>query len=289
MDHAGTFHASAGVDRNRLSTGGQQVKIELPQPKAKQDYYRDAMVLAYPKPAEGGAHVANWQVKANFPKPAKSSDKKAAEPAEKSDEPTSVIDPASVLDISSSMDADGHLNWQAPAGEWTILRIGHTTTGAKNKPGPAGGIGLECDKFSRAAYDCHFEHFFGPLFDTLRPLAAKGLAASVIDSYETGLQNWTAAFPQEFQNRRGYDLRKYMPAMFGHVVGSPEISDRFLWDVRKTQADLMAECYYGRFTELCHEHGMKAYIEPYDRGNFDEMRSRLVPRHADGRVLATAT
>jgi len=181
------------------------------------------------------------------------------------------VDAASVVDVSRFMDADGNLDWTAPAGAWTILRIGHTTTGAINSPGPDGGIGLECDKFSREAYQFHFEQFFGKLFDVIGPLAAKGMAGATIDSYETGLQNWTAKFPEEFQRRRGYDLKPYMAAMLGRVVGSPEISDRFLWDIRKTQAELMQEYYYGEFQAQCHKHGMKAFIEPYDPGNFDEM------------------
>ena len=188
------------------ATGGQQVSIALLRPEAKQDYYRDAMVLAYPTPVDGAARIANWRTKANFGKPSKQAAKKAAEPAEKSEEPGGVIDPTSVLDISSLMDAEGQLNWKAPAGDWTILRIGHTTTGAKNSPGPAGGVGLECDKFSRAAYDCHFNHFFGPMFDTIRPLAEKGLAAAVIDgtAYRTRPTGSASTFgaPSRLPRRR---------------------------------------------------------------------------------------
>lgn len=153
------------------------------------------------------------------------------------------IDPASVLDITPFMDASGRLDWQAPAGNWTILRIGHTTTGRENHPGPDGGVGLECDKFSKEAYEFHFNHFFGKLFDVIAPLAAKGLAGAIIDTYETSQQNWTAQFPQELLKPRGYNLRQYMPAMLGRVVGSVETSERLLWDVRKTQAELMNENY----------------------------------------------
>jgi hypothetical protein len=181
------------------------------------------------------------------------------------------IDAAQVVDITRFMDAAGHLDWTAPAGNWVVLRIGQTTTGAINSPGPDGGVGLECDKFSREAYEFHFNQFFGPVMDAIAPLAAKGMAGATIDSYETGLQNWTARFPEEFLKRRGYDLKPYMPAMFGRVVGSPEISDRFLWDIRKTQAELMQENYYGEFQRQCHKHGMKAFLEPYDPGNFDEL------------------
>ena len=181
------------------------------------------------------------------------------------------IGAASVVDLTRFMDAQGNLDWTAPEGNWVVLRIGQTTTGAINSPGPDGGVGLECDKFSREAYEFHFNQFFGPVLDAIAPLAAKGMAGATIDSYETGLQNWTAKFPEEFLRRRGYDLKPYMPAMFGRVVGSPEISGRFLWDIRKTQAELMQENYYGEFQRQCHKHGMKSYLEPYDPGNFDEM------------------
>jgi hypothetical protein len=218
----------------------------------------------------GASRINNWVLKANLtdqggPFPA---------PGVPMEQPSgSFIDPASVLDISEHMDQQGRLEWQAPSGNWTVLRIGHTTTGAFNEPGPDGGVGLECDKFNRAAYDFHFAHFFGGLLDVVGPLAAKGMAGATIDSYEVGLQNWTAAFPQEFEKRRGYDLCKYLPAMLGRVVGSAEESERFLWDIRKSHAELMEENYYAGFAEDCHRHGMKAFFEPYDPGNFDEMQS----------------
>jgi hypothetical protein len=220
----------------------------------------------------GAGRIVNWSSKASFTQ-VRGGFGPAPQPVTTAVEPPGgpVIDPAAVLDITQSMDAQGRLNWQAPAGNWTILRIGHTTMGVENHPAPDGGGGLEVDKFSKEAYDFHFDQFFGNLFDAIAPLAAKGLAASIIDSYETGVQNWTVRFPQEFQQRRGYDLRKYMPAMLGRVVGSADVSDRFLWDVRKTQAELMNENYYGRFAEDLHKRKMRCFIEPYDPGNFDEM------------------
>ena len=80
----------------------------------------------------------------------------------------------------------------------------------------------------------------------MKPLAARGKVAALIDSCETGPQNWTDKFPEEFKRRRDYDIAPYMPAMAtGRVVGSTEIAQRFLWDVHKTQAELMNEYYYG--------------------------------------------
>src|SRR5438309_2165801 len=37
-----------------------------------------------------------------------------------------------IVDLSAEMKPDGQLTWQAPAGKWTILRFGHTTTGEMN-------------------------------------------------------------------------------------------------------------------------------------------------------------
>ena len=184
------------------------------------------------------------------------------------------IDPEQVIDVSSRMNADGVLSWNAPAGRWTVLRIGHTPTGRMQNASSDAGLGLEIDKFSADAMEFHFDKYFGSLYEAFKPLAAKGLVGALIDSYEVGMQNWTPSFPQEFQRRRGYDLRKYMPAMTGRVVGSPEVTERFLWDVRRAQADVMADNYYGRFAALCRQHGLKSYTEPYgpSNGPFDELQ-----------------
>ena len=65
---------------------------------------------------------------------------------------------------------------------------------------------------------------------------------------------------------------KYLPAMTGRVVESREASERFLWDIRRTCADLMADNYYGRFAERCRENKLKAYAEPYNGGPFEELQ-----------------
>ena len=215
----------------------------------------------------GAARLPHWTRKANFTRNGGFGPDAVEVPR------GSVIDPSKVLDITQSMDADSRLSWDAPEGTWMVLRIGQTTTGVQNHPAPDGGWGLECDKFSREAYDYHFDHFFGELLEALGPLAAQSLAGGLIDSYETGMQNWTHDFPQEFAQRRGYELRKYLPAMTGRVVESVEASERFLWDIRRTCADLMGDYYYGRFAERCRENKLKAYAEPYSGGPFEELQS----------------
>jgi len=183
------------------------------------------------------------------------------------------IDPAQVIDVSGFMDAGGRLRWTPPPGNWTVLRFGHTATGAKNVAASDTGIGLECDKFSRAALDFHFEKYFGQVRDVMRKLGKRGLAGALVDSYETGQQNWTSGFPAEFEKRRGYSITRYMPALTGRIVGSPEITERFLWDFRRVLALLMEDHYFGRFHELCQRDGLISYTEPYGNGPFDDMQA----------------
>jgi hypothetical protein len=260
--------------------GGRAGSIEVPAtanfPAVRAKFFR--LVSTMPRrfaaiQIHAAPRIADWPMKAGFgsrggPGGAMLEAARAVEtPA------GPAIDPASVLDISRCMDGQGRLTWEAPAGDWTILRFGHTSVGIENHPAPEGGLGLECDKYSRAAMDFHFDQFFGKLLPAMRPLVAKHMAGALVDSYEVGMQTWTPEFPREFQRRRGYDLRNYLPAMTGRIVDNANVSDRFLWDVRRTMADLMADNYYGRFAELCRERGIISYTEPYDGGPFEQMQA----------------
>ena len=185
---------------------------------------------------------------------------------------TSIVETKSLLDITAHVDENSILNWNAPKGNWTILRIGYTPLGTMNHAAPDTGVGLECDKYSKAAFDFHFNKMMKNLLPLLKPLAEQGKVGLEIDSYEAYMQNWTEKLPEEFEKRRNYNLLKYLPALTGRVVDSIDFTERFLWDFRRTQADLIAENYYGRFQELCNQHKITSFIQPYDKGPFEEMQ-----------------
>ncbi len=65
----------------------------------------------------------------------------------------------------------------------------------------------------------------------------------------------------EFQRRRGYDPTRYLPVLTSRVVDSAEVSDRFLWDFRRTLADMWADHHYGTMSERLKEHGIGIYAE----------------------------
>jgi len=149
----------------------------------------------------------------------------------------------------------GKLAWDAPPGRWTLLRIGYTPTGHRNETG-GGGRGLECDKFNPAAARAQFDGWFGQAIRQVGPeLAGRVLKVFHVDSWEAGSQNWSPRFGQEFLRRRGYDPTPYLPTFAGIPVGSADISERFLFDVRQTIADLTTDNFFGTMARLAHENG----------------------------------
>ena len=167
-----------------------------------------------------------------------------------------VIDPDKIVDLSGRLEADGRLTWDAPPGRWTILRFGHTPTGAGTKHGRPEGMGLECDKLSAEATTVQYKNYVGRMLKEVQSVPGAKLIGLSMDSAESGAQNWTADFPAQFRQRRGYDLLRYLPTMAGRVVGSADQSDRFLYDLRRSIADTMSDEYFGTMTKLCHADGM---------------------------------
>lgn len=185
--------------------------------------------------------------------------------------PEAVVRRDRVVDLTSRLDAEGRLTWDTPEGDWTILRLGYTPNGRNNHPAPAEGTGLECDKLSREAAEAHWAGMMQTVLNAIGPLAGKSLNNVLIDSYEVGSQNWTPLFRDEFKRRRGYDPLLYLPAFTGRVVESPGVTERFLWDLRRTIADLFADNYFGHFATMAHQRGMKLSVEPYGNGLFQDL------------------
>ncbi len=169
----------------------------------------------------------------------------------------------SILDLTARMTPDGRLDWDVPDGAWTVLRIGHTPTGRENSPAPRESIGLECDKLSREAVQAHFSGFIGRLVEDRDRDARRCLKYTHIDSWEVGSQNWTPGMRVEFQARRGYDPVPFLTTLTGRYVDDVQTTERFLRDLRRTIADLLAENYAGGLAEIAGRHGLQLSIEAY--------------------------
>ena len=239
--------------------------------KLKNEFYRDVTVLAFPTP-NGDERIVDIDEKALYVRAPYSSQPNVKPflpaPATYPTLPDgTTISVNRVIDLSSSIAPGGKLMWDVPAGSWTIMRFGNTSTGATTRPAPVPGLGLESDKLDTNALNAHFDAFIGSLLRDLEPrnpASNAGWKWLHIDSWEMGAQNWTPAFREEFKRLRGYDLYPYLPTISGRVVGSLRFSERFLWDLRETAADLLLKNHALHLKELGRRSGFGLSIEPYD-------------------------
>jgi hypothetical protein len=176
--------------------------------------------------------------------------------------------PDRVLDISQYLAADGTLTWDVPQGEWIIMRTGMAPTGVTNAPASPQGVGLETDKMNRKHIADHFDAFIGKILERIPAADRKTWKVVVEDSYETGGQNFTDGMIDEFRERYGYDPVPFLPVFKGYTVGTPDLSDRFLWDIRRLVADKVSYDYVGGLREASNRHGLTTWLENYGHWGF---------------------
>jgi len=252
--------------------GPKKLVVVLPKPKA--GFYRDSFVLAYRlKPGASGPLTASARTR-----PIRQLEQKSAyhelggsatdcsplledNPATPGEEDVLAKD---VLDVTDTLDKDGTLRWTVPDGEWVILRFGYTNNGARVSTASGAWQGLVLDYLDAGALRWYWHEVVDPIIAGAGPLCGKVWKMVQTDSWELGGVNWTATFPQEFQKRRGYDIRPWLPVIAGRIVESRDASNRFLNDFRRTIADCVADNHYGTMAALAREHGMG--IQPESAG-----------------------
>jgi alpha-L-rhamnosidase len=178
------------------------------------------------------------------------------------------IPSADVVDLTSKLRPDGSLDWNPPEGAWIVLRFGYSLLGTTNHPATAEATGLEVDKLNSIYVKNYMDGFLASYEDTVGKefMGKRGIRYVVTDSWEAGSQNWTDDILAKFKARRGYDALRWMPVLAGYVVDSSEASDRFLWDFRKTIADLIADEHYGQVQASLAERGIGHYGESHEGG-----------------------
>lgn len=190
---------------------------------------------------------------------------------------------AQVIDLTSRLKDDGSLDWSPPPGRWRVLRMGYSLLGTTNHPATPEATGLEVDKFDGQAVRRYLETYLGMYRETVGAdlIGQRGLGALLTDSIEVGAANWTPQLRERFRALRGYDPLPWMPALTGVVIESRARSDAFLYDYRRTLADLMASEHYGTVAAVAHENGLRVYGEALEDGRpslGDDMAMRA---HAD--------
>jgi len=250
--------------------GGARFSGKLPQPETMGGFYRDVAVIAIREPGEVSdfkledfdmkrltwLNFIRWRGTSSAPLDAKA-------PA------AACIPRGNIVDLSASTGPDGGLEWDAPAGNWTVMRFGHTWTGQKTLPATPESEGPECDKLDKRGIRTHFAKVMQRMIELAGPAAGSTFHTFFMDSWEAGGQNWTENMPAEFRRRRGYDIQPFLPVMAGRIVGDLQTSERFLYDLRQTVSELITENFWAELQSLCHKHGMKLAAQTYITGGND--------------------
>jgi hypothetical protein len=162
-------------------------------------------------------------------------------------------DRGEVEDLTARVHGDGHLDWTAPPGTWTLHALFLGDHGKLVERAAPGGEGNVIDHFAAGPIRGYLRRF-DVAFAGRR---LDGLRAFFNDSYEVddaaGQSDWTPLLFEEFRRRRGYDLRQELPALFGN--GDSERSTRVLVDYRETLSDLLLDRFTAEWRGWAGRHG----------------------------------
>lgn len=162
-------------------------------------------------------------------------------------------DSGEVLNLTDQVDENGDLIWEAPPGNWTLYAFFEGWHGKMVERAAPGGEGLVIDHFSKEA----FNHYIAAFDSALADHDIQSLRSFFNDSYEVddaeGEANWTLDFLAEFEEKRGYDLRIYLPALLDER--DSETGMRVLTDYRETISDLLLEEFTEPWNSWAEENG----------------------------------
>jgi hypothetical protein len=153
------------------------------------------------------------------------------------------------LSLRDKIDAQGHLEWDPPAGHaWTVYRVTQKWSGRDVKRAAPGGAGKCINPFSRQSLTHYLQRFDA----ALSGLPPGALRCHFHDSFEYAA-DWAPTLFEVFQARRGYDLRDHLPAFAGNA--DPDEGMRVYTDYRETLSDMLLENFTETWTAWAHRKG----------------------------------
>ena len=143
-------------------------------------------------------------------------------------ETTTLLDPDSAVDLTSSVDGSGNLNWTVPQGTWIVFGFWQRATGqvmlgwppfqmpdywSSLVPTQGPGQYFVADLFSGVGIGKALDYLKDNCLSPENLELLKGTQFGY-DSLEVQAEMfWTSDLPAEFSARRGYSMIKYLPAL----------------------------------------------------------------------------
>ncbi len=155
-----------------------------------------------------------------------------------------------IIDLKDKIN-NGSLQWDAPEGEWRILRFGYHVIGDEGS----------VDILNPEAVTKYFHLMGSEILKDAGPLAGVTLTHFYNVSWEGGQPDWTVNFENDFKKYCGYDIRQYMPVLTGMSAEDRQVNKRFMRDYLKTVSDCFKHNCYETIGELCHSSGIQWHSE----------------------------
>jgi len=152
--------------------------------------------------------------------------------------------------------ASPEFEWTAPEGRWRIVMYISGFTRQRVKRATVGAEGWVADHFSREAMETHFRC----VGEKLAEAADGRVRCYFSDSWEVFSANWTDGFLDIFRERRGYDLRPYLPAIEYFVEG---VTPAVRYDFYRTLSELVLESYIVPMREWCRSKGAYSRVQAH--------------------------
>ncbi len=183
------------------------------------------------------------------------------------------LDAANAIVLTDKLQADGTLDWRAPAGTWQVFVFKQYASNMGVLGAAGQGPQLILDHMDPMAFAAHAARVGDPLGN--KP---QGIRSTFVDSLEL-MQDlpWGRQFLTEFQKRRGYDLTKYLPLTLQpgwmqawsehfsapYFEAGDTTADRVRSDYRRTVSDLMFDGFIKPYVAWNHAHGLKAKFQAH--------------------------
>lgn len=162
-------------------------------------------------------------------------------------------DNGAILNLTDKVDENGNLEWDVPGGNWTLYAVFTGSHGKTVERAAPGGEGFVIDHFSEPT----LQHYLAAFDNAFAGRDIGYLRSFFNDSYEVddaeGEANWTPGFFAKFEERRGYDLRNYLPELLEQR--DTETGRRILTDYRETISDLLLDEFTHPWNSWAEENG----------------------------------
>jgi hypothetical protein len=176
----------------------------------------------------------------------------------------SLTDISEVRDLTGMMDEAGRLRWDAPAGNWSLLRVVCSNHGQQLIVPSPNSNGPMIDFIDPAATEFHMRFMADKILAKLGRKDFRGTAMQYFEVDSMELMHgvlWSDDFGARFEEQRGYSPIPYLPLLMDWKLADEDRNGRFLADFNMTVSDQLIFSHYVTGSKVLKEYGLDLVAE----------------------------